>query len=720
MEKDIRKLRLLVMDIFTSGMFDRCEPAVLYKFMMLNLILIVGTPFVLGFGLFDVYRGIEPLGYIISAAGLACVGCFVFLRKTKNYTVVSYFLIFVLFWMFLYLLSTGGSGNSGLLWYYSFTPIALFLLGFRKGSATVFASLAVAGVILFWPGTPFLFTTYSDDIKIRFIPSVVVLWAVTSLFEHVKAVALKIEIKNTELKESVEELGEAREALSSEKEKLAVTLHSIGDGVIASDTNGKITLMNTVAERLTGWSQEEAAGRPVEEVVRIRDRKSHEPCGSLLTMALKDGKGVAAKEYRVLLDRNDRERLISDIGAPILDKDGRIIGAVLVFRDVTDQVRMEEDLQRTSKLESVGLLAGGIAHDFNNILTTIKGAVYILAKNIDTRSPLKTYPEQILASIKKGADLAQSLLAFSRKQTMAVEPLDVNELIHESLALLRRLLGEHIEIVLKPDERSPMIMADRNQIQQVLINLAANARDAMPGGGRLTIMTGLVGIDPAFIGEKGFGRPGKHVVVEVSDTGSGIEQNIREKIFEPFFTTKGMGEGSGLGLAVTYGIVKQHKGFIDFDSTPGKGTAFRMYFPSEKGTAVSPEAVKSVPDHGGTGKKTILLAEDDSDVRKIIEDILMLEGYSVIRAKDGVEAIALFRQNREIVDLALLDVRMPGKNGREVYNEIKKLAPGTAVLFMSGYTEDIIDSDGILREGLSFISKSAAPEEILQKIRQAV
>ena len=259
MEKNSHKLRLIIRDIFTSGTYDKCEPGVMYKFMMLNLVIIVGDPFVLGFGLFDISRGIEPLGYIITAAGIAIASCFYFLRKTKKYTVVGNFFIFILFWMFLYLLSTGGTGNSGMLWYYSFPPIVLFLLGFRKGSVVVFASLLFAGVILFWPGTPFLSATYSGDIRIRFIPSVVILWAITSLFEQVLSAALKIEIKNNELRETLKECKLAEEALRQSESKYRTLFENLQQKIFYKDKNSVyISCNNSYATDLRIISDEVA------------------------------------------------------------------------------------------------------------------------------------------------------------------------------------------------------------------------------------------------------------------------------------------------------------------------------------------------------------------------------------------------------------------------------------------------------------------------------
>jgi CheY-like chemotaxis protein len=261
------------------------------------------------------------------------------------------------------------------------------------------------------------------------------------------------------------------------------------------------------------------------------------------------------------------------------------------------------------------------------------------------------------------------------------------------------------------------VMADRNRWNRSL-NLATNARDAMPGGGKLSIQTDLMEMDEGFQKEHGYGTPGTYVLLTVSDTGVGMEEEIKGKIYEPFFTTKALGKGSGLGLAVTYGIVKQHSGFIDVETTPGNGTTFRVYIPAVEARAVPSPSRNIAPPTGG--RETILLAEDDADTRETMSEVLQLSGYTVIEAGDGEEAVRAFMEKKDQIDLAFLDVRMPKKNGKEVYEEIKKESPSTVVLFMSGYTKDIIDSQGIIEEKLNFISKAATPEEILRKIRKVL
>ncbi len=392
-------------------------------------------------------------------------------------------------------------------------------------------------------------------------------------------------------------------------------------------------------------------------------------------------------------------------------------------REVDERKRMDaeltglsDQLRQSQKMEAVGLLAGGIAHDFSNILATIKGSLYLIQKKMQEDDSVFKYTEQIMNSVNKANKLTQGLLAFSRKQTIDLKPVSFNDIIKKSTNLFSSLIGEHIHIITQLTDINPTVMADSNQMEQVLVNLVTNARDAMPDGGKLTVRTDVIEMDEQFRKEHAFGLHGKYVLLSVSDTGTGVSDEIKDKIFEPFFTTKVLGKGSGLGLAVTYGIVKQHNGFIDVESLHGAGTTFRIYIPAVEAEVLPQEdrTLSPVP----SGQETILIAEDDDDARAIMADMLRTTGYRVLEARDGGDVVRKFMENRERVDLVLLDVRMPVKNGREAYEEIKRENPSGKFLFMSGYTADIIDSHGIGRQGLDFISKAALPDEILGKIRE--
>ena len=383
----------------------------------------------------------------------------------------------------------------------------------------------------------------------------------------------------------------------------------------------------------------------------------------LVGEALTHNHEIEQREYRVTC-KNGSVKIVAIFGVWIADK------VLVIFDDITERKRAEIELERyraqleklveqrtkelsllndqlrqSQKLEAVGLLAGGIAHDFSNILSTIKGSMYLIQKNLGNNSPVMKYAEQALSSVDRATNLTQSLLAFSRKQTITLQPVDLNEIIRNASKLLSQLVGEDIELVLMLTDRNPTVIADRNQIEQVLLNLTTNARDAMPDRGKLTFQTEIIEINEVFKKEHGYGTFGQYVLLSVSDTGTGIEEGIRGNIYEPFFTTKMLGEGSGLGLAVTYGIVKQHNGYIDMESLPGKGTTFKIYIPTVEAKAVYPESRNRHTATGG--RETILLAEDDADTRETMSDVLRLSGYTVIAARDGEEALRLFKAQKD-------------------------------------------------------------------------
>lgn len=380
--------------------------------------------------------------------------------------------------------------------------------------------------------------------------------------------------------------------------------------------------------------------------------------------------------------------------------------------------QLEVHLRHSQKQEAVGQLAGGVAHDFNNILTAIISYGTVLQMKLEAEDPLRQTTERILAAAGRAAVLTQSLLAFSRKQPVNLRALDLNELIRKGEKLLARLIREDIEFKVHLASEALIVMGDPGQIEQVLMNLITNARDAMPEGGILSIDTKVTMIDSEFASKHGYGDPGRYALMTVSDTGIGMDKEVQAKIFEPFFTTKEVGKGTGLGLAIVYGIIKQHKGFINVYSEPGVGTTFNIYLPAVKSDIEKMEQAEAQPPRGGT--ETILLAEDDEEVRNITRTFFEEFGYKVISAKDGVDAINKFTENRDNIKLAILDVIMPRKNGKEVYDRIISEKPNMKVLFVSGYTADIINEKGLLHEGLEFMSKPVSPAALLKKVREVL
>ena len=395
-----------------------------------------------------------------------------------------------------------------------------------------------------------------------------------------------------------------------------------------------------------------------------------------------------------------------------------LAGIIVRKQGEEDKEKLHTQLLQAQKMEVVGQLAGGISHDFNNILTAMIGYGHLLKMKLKEEDPLRTYAEQVLLLSDKAANLTQSLLAFSRKQIINPRPVDLNEIIKRIDYLLSRVIGENIKLQTMVSGEALIVMADSGQIEQVLMNLASNARDAMPEGGVLTIGTEAVYIDHEFIREHGFGNEGQYALISLTDTGAGMDRETREKIFEPFFTTKEVGKGTGLGLSMVYGVIEQHEGYINVYSEPGSGTTFRIYLPLIKGKVeeIKPEVIQPVE----RGTEMILLAEDEEAIREFTKKMLEEYGYKVITAASGQEAIDEFKAHKDKIQLLLFDVIMPNRNGREAYEEIKKIRPDIKVLFMSGYPADIINKHGILEKGFAYIEKPASPTKLLKKIREAL
>ncbi|KAA0246999.1 MAG: response regulator, partial [Candidatus Jettenia sp.] len=433
--------------------------------------------------------------------------------------------------------------------------------------------------------------------------------------------------------------------------------------------------------------------------------------------------------FRILLP-DGSVRIIHTEAEVIFDSAGKAIQMNGTNQDITEykqaeeeKAKLREQLYHAQKLESVGKLVGCIAHDFNNILSAIIGYVELLQNkmkkydsSVDDSS--KNYIERILAIAEKAIHLTQNLLIFSRKEINNPRPVHVNTIIKRAESLLSNLICENIKLNTVLTDKNYTIMADSGQIEQILMNLATNARDAMPDGGILTIRTEIVTLDNAFIQNYGYGEIGKYVLVSISDTGMGMDEETQKMIFEPFFTTKKHGKGTGLGLAIVYGIVTQHQGYIQVDSARGKGTTFKIYLP-----IIESDVEEIIPQDLPApvkGIETILLAEDNIEIRKIIKMVFRGSGYKVIDAVNGEEAVDKFMKNKDDIRLLVFDVMMPKKNGKEAYDEIKKIMPGIKALFMSGYPKDGVSNKIILEESLPFISKPVSPTGLLKKVREVL
>ena len=378
---------------------------------------------------------------------------------------------------------------------------------------------------------------------------------------------------------------------------------------------------------------------------------------------------------------------------------------------------LEEQLRQSQKLEALGRLAGGIAHDFNNLLTAILGYSELLLFRLESGAPMRIEIEEIEKAGKRAATLTNQLLAFTRKQILQPRLVNTNDLVSNVQKLLRRLIGEDIDLVIRLDSADLNVQADPGQIEQVLMNLVVNSRDAMPSGGRLEIETSGVEVSGSSTGDRLDLADGSYVVIEVSDTGNGIEETIRTRIFEPFFTTKAPGEGTGLGLSMVYGIVKQSGGTVTVHSEPNSGTIFRVYLPrvfSRIGSDTAQERSEVMPK----GKETILLAEDDSSVRTLAARVLKQQGYHVVEAQNGEEALRLVQSEVTHIDLVISDVVMPQMSGKALAEHLSRIKPGILVLLMSGYTGEFVSGQGEIDNDMSFLQKPFTPADLARTVRQ--
>lgn len=511
----------------------------------------------------------------------------------------------------------------------------------------------------------------------------------------------------------------AEQELRQNEESLRVTLDSIGDAVIATDTEGRIMRMNPIAVALTGWTVDEAVGRPLSEVFVIVNAHTREAVDDPVAKVLATNAIVGLANHTLLIARGGEEHQIADSGAPIRSATGEILGVVLVFRDVTREHAVEEQLRQSQKMQALGQLAGGVAHDFNNMLGAILGSAELLSDAITPTGEATRYLDLIMRSAQRAADLTTKLLMFSRKQAAEMNPIDVNRLIRETLAMIEHTIDRRIRVTISLDDIPAQILGDGSQLQNALLNLLINATHAMPDGGFIAVSSRRVILDENACQLAGFTlRPGPHIAIDITDTGCGIAPEHLPRIFEPFFTTKDQGKGTGLGLSAVFGTVEQHGGAIRVTSKPGRGTCFHLLFPILHEAGAIPDTTSSEPPAAGSGR--ILLADDEDAMRDIASAILGQLGYDVICAKNGREALELFNRHDGAFDLVILDMIMPVMNGRDCFSALKRLRPDVRVILSSGFTpgEDV---EAMEQMGLSgFIRKPFRKADLATLIRNVL
>ena len=500
-------------------------------------------------------------------------------------------------------------------------------------------------------------------------------------------------------------------SLKASEEKYRLLFENASDAIFVAQDE-MIKFPNPQLSLLTGYSSGELTSKPFKHFIHPEDS---DMVVEMHKKRLQGHNVPSTYSFRAITKTG--EILWVEVNKVIITWEER--PATLTFlRDITQQKKMEAQLLQAQKMEAIGQLAGGVAHDFNNLLTAIIGYGHLLKSETSKDDRMSAYVGQILNAAERAAILTNDLLTFSRKQIINPKPVNLNNIIKNMESLLLRVIGEDIELSTVLTDTDLTIMADSTQIDQILMNLATNAQDAMPKGGSLIISTDRVELNGEYIRTYGYGKPGSYALVSVEDTGTGMDKNIRGRIFEPFFTTKEVGKGTGLGLSMVYGIVKQHDGYINVYSEPGRGTTFKILLPLIQSTVKEAKPDNLIRVKGGT--ETILIVEDDKQVRNLLKEVLSNAGYHIIEAVDGDNAVEVFHKNQDEIHLLILDVIMPKKNGKEVYAEIKKVKSDMKVIFVSGYSADVIHKKGILEVGLNFISKPVSPDDLLIKVRDVL
>jgi len=495
--------------------------------------------------------------------------------------------------------------------------------------------------------------------------------------------------------------------LARQKDELYITLSSIGDAVISTDSHSRVVFMNNVAEELTGWPMAEASGRDLSEVFPIANARTGEAVDNPVRRVLTSGQVVGLADHTILNSRDGQVYHIADSAAPIRERSSRRIrGVVLVFRDITDSYRTQEalrnsreQLRQAARMEAVGKLAGGIAHEFNNLLQIIMGYGQILREEAGGQDTAALV-DPILKTAASARNLTRQLLLFSRKETADTRTISLSRLMHSLIPILKRLLEENIRLESELAGGEDWFLGDSQQIEQVVINLSLNARDAMPGGGILELSQDTVSRSSGFPGLEGNIPAGNYVHLSVRDNGTGIDGKILPEIFDPFFTTKKREKGTGLGLSIVYGIIRQHKGYISIETEPATGTVFHIYLPRTEPPEEEPEQAETPGKTAGAGG-TIYLAEDDPMVRRLTETMIRKAGYntrSFINGRELIDNLDKHFREEEPIRLFILDVIMPEMGGEEVYRILRERGISTPVLFISGYTDERLKDLRFLRD----------------------
>ncbi|MFB3915106.1 MAG: PAS domain S-box protein [Terriglobales bacterium] len=509
-------------------------------------------------------------------------------------------------------------------------------------------------------------------------------------------------------------LRDVSERIAAERglRELAAIVEFSADAIVGENLEGVITSWNKGAEKIYGYPANEVIGRDVRFLLPP-DRSDE-----IMSNLEKVRHGISSTTETVRIRADGKPVNIMLTISPIRDKNGNVVGASTVAHDITEQKRLEEQLRQSQKMEAIGRLAGGVAHDFNNLLSVIVGYAYLMRFSVEKGHPLANAAEQVMNAAEKAGALTRQLLAFSRRQVLQPEVIDLNDVVYSMEKMLPRLIGEDIDLQTVRTPGLKSVKADPGQLEQVIMNLVVNARDAMPEGGKLTIETANIHFSEEEAQHHDV-APGDYVMLAVSDTGYGMDEQTRAHMFEPFFTTKESGKGTGLGLATVYGIVNQSSGHIWVYSEPGAGTTFKIYLPAVSDTAER-SGISQTPEFTMAGSETVLVVEDEDSLRALIVNVLDSKGYKVLSAASGAAALKIFKESHGEIDLLLTDVVMPGMRGQELAHQLLRHSPRLPVIYMSGYTDNALMHAGSLPEGTIFLQKPFTPDIVLRKVREVL
>ncbi len=508
---------------------------------------------------------------------------------------------------------------------------------------------------------------------------------------------------------------QVEEAWRQSEDRFRTIFEKAAYGMVTTRPDGHFLQVNPAFSHLVGYSEYELLNMRMSDIIHPGDR---EGTRRFLEEINAGRRQLIDLEKRFV--RKDGSTVWGHTTAVwLFDVNGRPVQSVVLVQDITNRKSLEEQLQQAQKMEAVGRLAGGIAHDFNNLLTAILGHSELLLSSFEPGDRLRKDVAEIKKAGEIAAALTRQLLAFSRKQILEPRVINLNYIVGDMETMLRRVIGEDVELVTETDPNLGLVTCDPGQMEQIILNLAVNARDAMPQGGQLTIETANQELNEAYASKHVSVKAGRYVKLTVRDTGCGMEAETKAHMFEPFFTTKIQGRGTGLGLSMVYGIVQQSEGHIDVHSELGQGTTFRIYFPRvAEGVSITERAHHVV--NGTSGSETILLVEDEEIVRSLVCNVLQAQGYSVLEAESGPEALKISEAHEGRIDLMLTDIVMPQMSGRELAHRLSLLRPEMRILYMSGYTDDTTVPDKALGPGTLLLQKPFTPEILMSRVRQVL